>query len=178
MPEFVAALPKPLRAHAAGAIDFAALAGRVVAVLGACAFAFDNAATALEPGAAEVHLFCPELAHCAHNIAQWQDRYTPPAEEVSPRLGEFPYLNRDSCFAEKRPGETPWIRDIHLFGIGTSLSFGPAGSLINAMSIAAPRVAAGVTRGLFATDLPRLWDDLRTYDVKQVVLDPARVAAE
>jgi FAD-dependent urate hydroxylase len=282
MPEFVAALPAPLRAHAADEIDFAALRGKVVAVLGAGASAFDNAAVALEAGAAEVHLFCrraqpmdvqpyrwltfagflkhmhempdewrwrfmakilgmregfaqdtydrasrfpnftmhldrpwtdaraedgravlatprgefaadflicgtgvrmdpgavPELALCADNIAQWHDRYVPPPEEANERIGCFPYLNADSAFLEKRPGETPWIRDIHLFGIGTSLSFGPAGSSINAMSIAAPRVAAGVTRGLFEADMPRLYGDLLAYDLKQVVLDPARIAAE
>ena len=62
MPAFVERLPSGMRAHAADAIDFAALAGRRVAVLGAGASAFDNAATALEAGA-EVHLFCrrPEL---------------------------------------------------------------------------------------------------------------------
>ncbi len=62
MPPFVERLPPSVRAHAADAIDFAALAGRRVAVLGAGASAFDNAATALEAGA-EVHLFCrrPEL---------------------------------------------------------------------------------------------------------------------
>ena len=58
MPEFVAGLPAPLRAHASEEIDFAALRGKGVAVLGAGASAFDNAATALEAGAAEVHLFC------------------------------------------------------------------------------------------------------------------------
>jgi len=282
MPDFVAALPPALRAHAADEIDFAALQGKVVAVLGAGASAFDNAAVALEQGAAEVHLFCrrpdpivvqpyrwltfagflrhmhqmpdawrwrfmakilgmregfaqdtydrarrfpnftmhvgrpwtaaraeggrailatqrgdfaadflicgtgvrmdprlvPELVHCAENIAQWQDRYTPPPEEANARLGDFPYLAEDSSFVEKRPGETPWIRDIHLFGIGTSLSFGPAGSSINAMSIAAPRVAAGVTRGLFEADLPRLWQSLNDYDIKQVELDWSRIAAE
>ncbi|WP_337876236.1 NAD(P)/FAD-dependent oxidoreductase [Elioraea sp.] len=57
MPEFVAALPRHLRAHTAEAIDFAALAGRHVAVLGAGASAFDNAATALEHGA-RVTLCC------------------------------------------------------------------------------------------------------------------------
>ncbi len=58
MPEAVAALPKRFRAHAAEAIDFATLAGKRVAVLGAGASAFDNAATALEAGAAQVALFC------------------------------------------------------------------------------------------------------------------------
>jgi cation diffusion facilitator CzcD-associated flavoprotein CzcO len=58
MPPFVAALPSHLRAHTADAIDFAALRGRRVAVLGAGASALDNAAMALEAGAAEVCLFC------------------------------------------------------------------------------------------------------------------------
>lgn len=280
MPEHLAALPPQFRAHTAEMIDFRALRGKVVAVLGAGASAMDNAAVALEEGAAEVHLFCrrsepmvvqpyrwltfagflrhmgempdewrwrfmsyilglregfaqdhydrvmkhtnftmhvgrnwdtarvedqrvvlgtpsgefradylivgtgvrmdpaarPELTHCAHNIAQWQDRYTPPAEEANPRLGLFPYLDQNSAFTEKRAGETPWIADIHLFGIGTTMSFGPAGSSINAMATSAPRLAAGVTRGLFAQEMPRLYADLRAYAHKQVEIDPARLA--
>ncbi len=58
MPEQVAALPPHLRAHASDPIDFHRLKGRRVAVLGAAASAFDNAATALEAGAAEVRLYC------------------------------------------------------------------------------------------------------------------------
>lgn len=58
MPEHVAALPARFRAHAAEPIDFKALAGKRVAVLGAGASAFDNAATALEAGAAHVSLHC------------------------------------------------------------------------------------------------------------------------
>jgi len=282
MPDFVRDLPAHLRAHSADAIDFAALRGKVVAVLGAGASAFDNAAMALEAGAAEVHLFCrraepmvvqpyrwltfagfmrhihempdewrwrfmahvlgmregfppdtyarvlafpnfgmhvgrpwtaarvqdgravlatprghftadflicgtgvrmdpalvPELAGCAHNIARWSDRYVPPAEEANPRLGDFPYLAEDYSFTERVAGETPWMRDIHLFGIGTTMSFGPAGASINAMGIAVPRLAAGITRGLFASDLPRFYESLRAYDVAQVEIDPARIAAE
>jgi cation diffusion facilitator CzcD-associated flavoprotein CzcO len=61
MPDFVAALPPRFRAHAADPIDFAVLRGRRVAVLGAGASAFDNAAMALEAGAAEVVLFCRRM---------------------------------------------------------------------------------------------------------------------
>lgn len=57
MPDNIAALPKHLRAHASEPIDFAALKGKRVAVIGAAASAFDNAATALEAGAAHVQLF-------------------------------------------------------------------------------------------------------------------------
>jgi cation diffusion facilitator CzcD-associated flavoprotein CzcO len=283
MPEPVAALPAHLRAHSADPIDFARLKGKVVAVLGAGASAFDNAATALEAGAAEVHLFCrraepqlvqpyrwltfsgflqhiaevpdewrwrfmahvlglreafpqdtwdrcarfpnfrmhvgrpwtgaretpegrvalatprgeftadflvcgtgvrmefgavPTLAGFGHNIARWSDRYAPPPGEADERLGEFPYLAPDYALQERVPGETPWIRDIHLFGIATTMSFGPAGASINAMVYAVPRLAAGITRGLFEADLPRLWQEYRAYDVKIAELDPARLAAE
>ncbi len=51
------ALPKERYAHTAEAIDFADLAGKRVAVIGAGASAFDNAAMALEAGAASVDLF-------------------------------------------------------------------------------------------------------------------------
>src|SRR5262249_29001257 len=43
--------------HSSDAIDFAQLGGGRVGVLGASASAFDNAAVALERGAAEAHLF-------------------------------------------------------------------------------------------------------------------------
>ena len=56
MPAEVEALPRRFRAHSADPIDFTRLAGKRVAVLGAGASAFDNAATALEAGASEVRL--------------------------------------------------------------------------------------------------------------------------
>ena len=51
------ALPPQLYAHTRDAIDFSALRGKRIAVLGAGASGFDNASTALEQGAREVHLF-------------------------------------------------------------------------------------------------------------------------
>ena len=58
VPDFVKdALPPHLYAHTSAAIDFAALAGKRIGVLGIGASAFDNATTALEAGAAEVHVF-------------------------------------------------------------------------------------------------------------------------
>ena len=281
MPDFVRALPPDRRAHTCQLdIDFERLRGKTVAVLGAGASAMDNAATALDHGAAEVHVFCrraepstvqryrwltfagfmrhigdmpdewrwrmvgniiraregfpadtyarvmafpnffmhvgrpwtdarmdgerihletprgpfqtdfaicgtgirqdvalrPELAAFADKIALWRDRYTPPPDEEDPRLGAYPYLGPDYAFVEKTPGEAPWLADIHLFGIGSTLSFGPSGSSINAMTIAVPRLVAGVTRGLFAGDLERHWRSLATYDVKQVELDWSRIA--
>jgi cation diffusion facilitator CzcD-associated flavoprotein CzcO len=277
MPDFVAALPGRLRAHAADDIDFAALRGRTVGVLGAGASALDNAAVALEHGAASVHVFCrreavqvvqpyrwltfagflrhlsdlddawrwrfmsrilglregfpqdtydrcaahanfhlhtgaawlaarptaagvevetsrgpfaadflicgtgidvdftlrPELARFAHNIATWGDRYTPPPAERDERLARYPYLAADYAFTEKVGGRTPWIGHIHLFAIGSTMSFGPSGSSINAMTTAVAKLASGITRGLFTADVERHWQSLLTYDVPQAVLRAA-----
>ncbi len=54
IPGFVRNLPRQLWAHSADKIDFAALKGRRVVVVGVGASAVDNAAEALEAGAAEV----------------------------------------------------------------------------------------------------------------------------
>lgn len=57
-PPEIAGLDKRYWAHTSEDIDFEALRGRRVAVLGAGASAFDNAATALEAGAARVTVCC------------------------------------------------------------------------------------------------------------------------
>lgn len=58
VPSFIKdALPRTCYAHTRWDIDFDALAGKRVAVLGAGASAFDNASVALEHGAASVDLF-------------------------------------------------------------------------------------------------------------------------
>ncbi len=274
MPDFVAALPPRFRAHTADVIDFAALAGRRVAVLGAGASALDNAAMALEAGAAEVGVFCrravpqlvqpyrwmnfagflrhlsdlddawrwrfmstilglregfpqptydrcaahagfrlrtgspwtdarvvghgvelqtpsgayradflicgtgvemdfglrPELRGIAGSIARWSDRYTPPPELRDDRLARFPYLAPDYALMPREPGVDAWMRDIHLFNIASTMSFGPSGSSINAMTIAVPKLVSGLTRGLFEADLDRHWQSLLDYNVPQAVV--------
>ncbi|WP_420537798.1 NAD(P)-binding domain-containing protein [Ketogulonicigenium vulgare] len=57
LPQVARDLPASLRAHSADIIDFDALRGKVVGVVGAGASAMDNAATALEHGAKAVHMF-------------------------------------------------------------------------------------------------------------------------
>jgi FAD-dependent urate hydroxylase len=57
VPPLAERLPRRFWAHSRDAIDFAALRGRRVGVVGAGASAMDNAATALEAGAASLDLF-------------------------------------------------------------------------------------------------------------------------
>jgi cation diffusion facilitator CzcD-associated flavoprotein CzcO len=279
MPDFVEALPRRLRAHTADPIDFAALAGKHVLVLGAGASAFDNAATALEAGAAKVTLCCrrpelqrvqpyrqisyngflrhfrelddgwrwrfmnrllstreafpretwerasrhrnfelrtgcpwlgaeaagdrvrvetphgtleadfaicgtgfdmdlsrrPELAAFADRIATWGDRYAPPPGEENPRLARYPYLDPGFAFTEKEPGTAPFLKDVHVFTFGATVSFGPSGSSINAMKFSAPRLVGALTRDLFLADAAHHYAGLEAYDTPEFDL-PAEAA--
>ena len=247
MPDFVAALPGARRAHTADPIDFAALRGKVVAVLGMGASSFDNAAGALEAGA-EVGLFCrraePQVVQpvpladvrrvpaasvgpgrrvalaihehgagyaggvsaadlgplremaelsagygrglagrrcgtggrdrCEHGVVcggfpDLRDRHrhgfrarpelAPPGISRPGRTGTrrrrsgrtsgwgvFLIWRRITAWSRPGPGR-PWMGDIHLFTIASTMSFGPSGSSINAMTTAVPKLVAGVTRG-------------------------------
>ena len=279
IPAALASLPADRCVDSSSVVDFEALRGKTVVVVGAGASAFDNAATALEAGAAAVHLLCrrteaqvvqpyrwltfrgflrhlsdlddawrwrfmrhvlslregfpqptydrcashpqfemhtgravrgssidaatgqvvldtaqgplaadfvisatgidtdfharPELAACANHIATWGDRYTPPAAERDARLAAFPYLADDYAFMERTPGAAPWLRDVHLFAIGSTMSFGASGSSINALTTAVPKLVAGITRGLFRADVETHWASLQAYDVPQAVIPPA-----
>ena len=282
VPESLRHLPTRLLARTSDQIDFEALAGKKVAVIGAGATAFDNAATALEAGAAEMHLLCRraeiqlvqpyvwltfrgflrhfsdlddawrwrfmrailelregfpqatydrcarfanfhlhegspvetakelgnevelqtprgtltadfvicgtgthidfaerrELRNFADNIATWADRYQPPENERSAHLGRYPYLADDYALTERVPGQTPWISNIHLFAFASTMSFGPSGSSINAMTTATPKLVYGLTRGLFRADLERHWGSFKAYDVPQAVIARAKQAVD
>jgi cation diffusion facilitator CzcD-associated flavoprotein CzcO len=268
MPEMVKTLPARFRAHAVDSVDFAALKGKRIAVLGAGASAMDNAATALESGAAEVHLFVrrakmqrvqpyrwitftgflehlrhlddewrwrfmqrvlamresippdtyrrarrwsnfhihvgaawnslkviddvihldtsagphtadyiiagtgidiepaakPEFAPIASQIRTWTDAYAPPEDERDERLGRYPYLDEWGAYTEREPGSAPYLRHIFDFTIANTMSFGPAGCSINAMTTAAPRLARGITRSLFREDVEQHWKSFLDYD--------------
>ena len=112
----------------------------------------------------------PELRHIAADIARWSDRYTPPPDERDDRLGRFPYLAADFGLLPRTPGQADWIRDVHVFSIASTMSFGPSGSSINAMTTAVPKLVAGLTRALFTADIDRHWRSLQAYDIPQTRL--------
>ena len=250
-------LPRRLYAHTEDPIDFAALRGRTVAVVGAAASAFDAAGVALEHGAAAVHLFArrpeiasvpitrsrgypgaydnyhdipdgirwhqairfrragstptidalertvrfpkfhlhlsarwesahedgaglvaracgkdwrfdfviagtgyfvdplarPELTDFAGEILLWRDRYTPPTDEADEFLGGHPYLGAGHEYLEKRPGNAPFLRDIHVQNPAGFVSFGlPIGD-VPSMKRDLPVVTARISRDLFLADM-------------------------
>lgn len=269
-PAFVSRLPEDRWAHAADEIDFQALAGKRVAILGAGASAADNASVALESGASEVRMYVrrpvlqriqpyrwitfrgflrhlhelddawrwrfmqrvlamresipqatydrmrchenfhlhtdcaweavrvdegsgelvigtrqgefradyiiagtgvdidfaakPELRNFASCIRTWADAYEPPPAERDERLARYPYLDDHGAYMEKVPGEAPYLSSVFDFTIAATMSFGPSGASINAMTTAVPRLSRGITRSLFREDVDYHWDDFLAYD--------------
>src|SRR4029077_17368507 len=94
-----------------------------------------------------------ELKNFAGNTAPWADRYQPPQDEQSPRLGRYPYLADDYALTERVASVTPWISNLHVFEFASTMSFGPSGSSINAMTTAILKLVHGLTRGLFRADV-------------------------
>jgi cation diffusion facilitator CzcD-associated flavoprotein CzcO len=271
-PDFMAALPRERWSLSRDAIDFDALRGRTVAVLGAGASAFDNAAAALEAGAGAVHIFfrrpalqrvqpykqisfagflrhfgdlddatrwrfmrwlltlreafpaetharvtrwpnahlhpgagwrgarvdgdgrveimtakgpfacdhaivaagfridladCPELAAVTPRAALWRDVYAPPAALRDARLGAYPYLDGAMALTARDPADAAALARVKLFNFGATASFGPSGASINALKFAAPRIAAGIARALFAEDAEAHYADLLAYDTPE-----------
>ena len=117
----------------------------------------------------------PELSAFADNIATWGDKYTPPDDERHDRLGRFPYLDPDFALVEKTAGKTPWIKDIHLFTIASTMSFGPSGSSINAMTTVVPKLVSSITKGLFRGDVEAHWESLKAYDTPQAIIPDGAV---
>lgn len=72
-PMIADALPKTLYAHTVEDIDFAALKGKRIGVIGAGAGAFDNAAVALETGCASVDLFVRRRVIPPINPNRWME---------------------------------------------------------------------------------------------------------
>ncbi len=112
----------------------------------------------------------PELAGFAGNIATWADRYVPPESERNERLATFPYLGDDFAFLPKDARLTPWMRHVHLFAVGSTMSQGPSGSSINAMTTMVPKLVHAMTRALFTDGIEDYWRDLMHYDVAQAVV--------
>jgi cation diffusion facilitator CzcD-associated flavoprotein CzcO len=275
-PAFVDGLPRARWAHSADDIDFAALAGRRVVVVGAGASAMDNAALALEHGAASVRLLIrrplmprvnklmgigsvgfaagfpqlsdawrwrfmhhagaaqtpapresalrvsrhanasfhlgsgiaavhpadgalqisttrgkvfaadflilatgftvdpaarPEIAAFADRIALWRDRYTPPAALADDELAGFPYLGPKFEFLEKRPGDAPWLADLHCFNHAASLSLGKVSGDIPKISDGAVWLAQAIAADLYGHDIERHWQTLVSYDKPELLGD-------
>lgn len=110
VPKFIAAsLPRERYAHTADDIDFAALAGKRVGVLGNGASAFDNSATALEHGAASVALCLRKAEFPRINAHKWMESagflghyWTLPDRE------RWRFMRKVTSMSQPPPQDTLW----------------------------------------------------------------------
>lgn len=274
IPAFMEGLPRRLWAHSADEIDFAQLKGKRVAVIGVGASAVDNAAEALEHGAAEVrHLIRREsmptinkmmgigsygftagyadlpdewrwrfmqysfatqtpsphgstlrvsrhpnayfhfgkettrvvergpaveigfadgtayeadfvilgtgftidpmarveFGEAAGEILLWKDVYTPPPDEQSRDLSQFPYLNNDFTFREKMPGNAPWLGHVYCFNYGATASMGKVSGDIPGVSDGAAWLARAIAARLYVEDVETHWQDMQAYSKPELL---------
>lgn len=105
-----------------------------------------------------------ELEPYAEQIGTWGDHYTPQADEVNADLARFPWLNSDFSFTEKEAGRAPWLRNIHCFNYGATLSIGKVSGDIPAISEGAQWLARGIAAGFFIEDIEAHWKTLLDYE--------------
>jgi cation diffusion facilitator CzcD-associated flavoprotein CzcO len=101
-----------------------------------------------------------ELAAIRDGIALWRDRYAGATGE----LGLYPYLGDGFELMERRPGEAPFLRDIHCFNYGAALSQGLISGDIPGMQIGATRLAARLVEDLFVGSIERIKASLQAAD--------------
>ena len=111
-----------------------------------------------------------ELRQHAGLIALWRDRYSKSKEDKNSLLLNYPYLGHGFEFLEKKPGTACWLKNIHLFTFGTTMSFGPSGSSINAMKFAVPRLVNAITKDLFFEDIDAHYKSLKAYDLPEFAM--------
>jgi cation diffusion facilitator CzcD-associated flavoprotein CzcO len=97
----------------------------------------------------------PELRPLAPHIALWRDRYVPAADEQDAAFGLYPYLGAGYEFIEKARGGAPYLKDIHCFNGGASLSFGRPIGDIPSLRTEIPRLVAAISRDFFFADYPQ-----------------------
>ncbi len=268
-----------LAAHTNDAIDFSRLAGRHVAVLGAGSSGWDNAATALEQGAASVTMyvrrpFLPQInkgrasaspgfmegwpaldpadkwsllvylddvqAPPAHEAvlrtirhpnftlklgakvqsmhrqdgrvaidlpegrdhadflivgtgfavemekdplmgaimtraARWQDRYTPPPQEVRQHLAGHPWLGEGFELEARQPGTAPELSRIHLFNHAALASMGHIASDVPGLTTGAQRLSSIIAAHLFREDLKGIRRALEDWSEHELIDTPLHV---
>ena len=105
----------------------------------------------------------PELASFAKDIALWSDVFSPPESESDAYLATTPYLGAGFEFTGKTPEADAFLKNIHNFTYGATLSMGLSAASISGMKYGIPRLVAAVAGALFREDSAYHLQELRNY---------------
>lgn len=117
----------------------------------------------------------PELRVLGPLVQRWRHRYTPPLEEASEMLGEYPYLGAGFEYLPLR-AEDEWVKRVHAFNFSSVMSMGPHTTSSSGHKYSIPRVVAGVTRALMAGQADAVMPTLFNY--KEAELNPPTMPAK
>tara|TARA_Y100001968_G_scaffold166378_1_gene152431 strand:- start:54 stop:1535 length:1482 start_codon:yes stop_codon:yes gene_type:complete len=117
-----------------------------------------------------------ELSPHAHLIALWSDKFKETRKEgEESNLQSYPYLGDGFQFLEKLPGSAIWLKNVHLFSFGATMSFGPSGASINAMKFAVPKLVNAITRDLFLEDIDHHFESMSSYNLPEFSLPGEKI---
>lgn len=108
----------------------------------------------------------PELRPLMDQIALWEDRIAPELVKNHPLLGRFPYLGPIFEFLPKVPGTASYLKNLHCFNYGSTLSHALLSSDIPAISIGARRLAEGIAAEFFVQESDVYLQRLKEYNLQ------------
>ncbi len=86
----------------------------------------------------------PEISAFADLILCWKDKF----QQLSGKLGRYPYLGENYEFLEKNPGTASYLKHIHCFNYGAFLSHGRAAGDIDQMPSGIERLTLNISQEL------------------------------
>ncbi|MFT3834173.1 MAG: NAD(P)/FAD-dependent oxidoreductase [Micropruina sp.] len=90
-----------------------------------------------------------ELDPLSGQIACWEDRYIPPVRRGKSRPRQLSLAGGRLLLHREGAGAAPWLKDIHCFNYGSSVSIGKVSGDIPAISEGALWLARGIAASLF-----------------------------
>jgi cation diffusion facilitator CzcD-associated flavoprotein CzcO len=107
----------------------------------------------------------PELATVAPDAMVWSDVLTPAQVSENPGLARFPYLDDDFGLVSRGGSGGSALSRIHLFNHGARISQGMLSHQIPGLVGGATKLAAALSRRLFARDAEDLLAEYLAYDI-------------
>ncbi len=115
----------------------------------------------------------PELAALAGKIKTWRDAYVPPPSQQDAWLLGFPYLNRDLSFIERVPGTAPFLKNVHCFNYGSTVTNAHSGASLSGIRYGIEPMIHGITYDLWRADEPQHF--AKTKNWAEIDTDPTPI---
>lgn len=110
-----------------------------------------------------------ELRALGPHVQRWRHCYTPPEDERSDAMGEYPYLGAGFEYQPLDAARDAWVRRVHAFNFSSTVSMGPHTTSSSGHKYAVPRLVEGITRALMREQQDALLPTLQGYRDAELV---------